>query len=297
MDDKIKINTLKSLPEQNTQEWLEWRKGMIGASDAPIIMFESPWKTPYKLWCEKVGLEQPPPPNQFMQRGHELEPIAREKFEELTGHIVTPVTMVSKDHPWMMASLDGLSFCGKVMVEIKCPGQSSHDIAKRGFIPESYRAQLQHQLVVNPGAVLYYFSFRDNDCAIVEVIPDQEYQKRLVQEEYTFWKQVQELTPPELLNMDFQVKEDANWQAACYDYRLAKESLEVAVEKEKKARERLIELADGQSSKGCNIRVAKYIRKGSVDYSAIPELKKVDLSSYRKAPAECWRVTYDNSFA
>lgn len=40
---------------QNTQEWEKFRLQKIGASDAPIIMGVSPWKTPFQLWLEKQG--------------------------------------------------------------------------------------------------------------------------------------------------------------------------------------------------------------------------------------------------
>jgi predicted phage-related endonuclease len=43
--------------QQQTPEWLEFRKNKIGASDAPIIMETSPWKTPYQLWLEKLSLD------------------------------------------------------------------------------------------------------------------------------------------------------------------------------------------------------------------------------------------------
>ena len=35
-----KITHLK----QGTSKWRNWRKGVIGASDAPTIMGENPWK-------------------------------------------------------------------------------------------------------------------------------------------------------------------------------------------------------------------------------------------------------------
>ena len=44
---------------QNTPEWLEFRRKKIGASDAPIILEVSTWKTPYQLWLVKeVDLEK-----------------------------------------------------------------------------------------------------------------------------------------------------------------------------------------------------------------------------------------------
>lgn len=283
------------LPKQNTPEWLEWRKGKIGASDAPIIMGESPWRTPYQLWRDKLGLDAPQEQTEAMRRGHELEPIARAKFEEVTGIFVEPVTTEHQSYHWMMASLDGLSICGKVMVEIKCPCNRSHEIAKSGIVPDIYRAQLQHQLAVNPGSMLYYFSFTDDDYALIEVAPDEIYQEELIKKELEFWNMVQEMTPPALTDRDYQIRSDGEWIRAVNSYLLAKQTLDVSAEREKKCKEHLVEIAQSLSTKGCGVTLSKYTRMGSVDYSAIPEIKSVDLAHYRKAPTECWRVTRDNS--
>ena len=43
---------------QNTPEWHRWRRQGIGASDAPVIMGETPFKTPRTLWSIKTGCTQ-----------------------------------------------------------------------------------------------------------------------------------------------------------------------------------------------------------------------------------------------
>ena len=42
--------------EQGSREWHAWRKGVIGASDAPKIMGENPWGSRSSLLDEKLGL-------------------------------------------------------------------------------------------------------------------------------------------------------------------------------------------------------------------------------------------------
>lgn len=68
--------------KQNTKEWLEWRSQGIGASDAPIIMGASPWKTPYKLWLEKTTGQSDFQGNEATERGHALEDSARQCAEK-----------------------------------------------------------------------------------------------------------------------------------------------------------------------------------------------------------------------
>jgi hypothetical protein len=41
-------------------------------------------------------------------------------------------------------------------------------------------------------------------------------------------------------------------------------------------------MATARRTYGCGVEVLKSSRKGAVDYSAIPELRKVNLESYRK---------------
>src|SRR5689334_6309347 len=133
---------------QNTSEWLEMRRNKIGASDAPVIMGVSPWKTPFQLWEEKLGIGKEKETTASMRRGIDMEEEARQKFEELTGHIVFPKVMFHPDYEYLMASLDGIDMDHKVAVEIKCPGREDHECAMDGVVPEKYKPQLQHQLEV-----------------------------------------------------------------------------------------------------------------------------------------------------
>ena len=48
--------------EQNTNEWLSWRREGIGASDAPVIMGHSPWQKESELLLLKTGRKTEAPP-------------------------------------------------------------------------------------------------------------------------------------------------------------------------------------------------------------------------------------------
>ena len=56
-------------------------------------------------------------------------------------------------------------------------------------------------------------------------------------------------------------------------------------------KQRLIDMSGGKSCRGSGVQVSRYIRKGTVDYGAIPELQGLDLEEYRKKPIEAWRIT------
>ena len=93
---------------QQSQEWLDYRKSKIGASDAPVIMGVSPWCTPYKLWMQKNDLIPDTYKSRAMSRGIAMEDTARAFFSLETGVLVEPSVVVHSDLDWMIASLDGL---------------------------------------------------------------------------------------------------------------------------------------------------------------------------------------------
>lgn len=173
---------------QNTTKWRSFKQTKIGASDAPVIMGDSPWKTPRDLFEEKLGLRAPSITTSYMQRGIDLEPKARECFEKMTGIYVMPKTMVSDEIEWMMASLDGIDFEGENIVEIKCPGKKDHSTALKGEIPKKYKAQLQHQMKVCELEKMFYFSFDGEEGIVLEVERDDEYLEILIENERKFWE-------------------------------------------------------------------------------------------------------------
>lgn len=174
--------------EQNTKEWLKFRRDKIGASDAAAIMGSSSWSTPWKLWLDKI-MEKDIPMNPAMKRGHDLEPIARSAFEQMSGTNVMPVTVQSKEYPWMIASLDGMDFEGSLAVEIKCPGEQDHMIASiEERCPDKYYPQLQHQMYVTGLKEIIYFSFDGATGVMFGVKADDEYQAKLIRAELAFYK-------------------------------------------------------------------------------------------------------------
>lgn len=188
--------------KQNTPEWLVWRERGLGASDAPVIMGASPWTTPFKLWAYKTGLLKRPIPNSFqaaaMQRGHDLEPGARKRYEGVTGLRVPSTSFEHKEYPYLRASLDGFDPDTKKNVEIKCPGKADHALAMKGIVPAKYVPQVQMQMLVSGAKSTDYFSWDGKDShALITVMPDVEYQKYLLDKLVAFWQCVLMNTPPE----------------------------------------------------------------------------------------------------
>lgn len=277
--------------KQNTPEWLEMRKSHIGASDAPIVMGISPWKTPYQLWEEKLGLSKQPAQNFAMKRGHELEPKALQAYNDYTGNFCAPEVVFHQERKYMMSSLDGLSLDRSMVVEIKCPGKRDHDIAANGEIPEKYYPQLQHQLATIGLNMLHYFSYSGDSYHLIEVPRDDDYIENLYKIEGEFWDNLKTFESPALTDKDYLQKDDAVWAEHAKAFSDVNSQMKALKVKEKECRDLLINLSDGRNCIGGGVKLQKILRKGSVDYKSITELGGVDLEQYRKSPVTSWRFS------
>lgn len=273
--------------EQGTQEWLEFRRHKITATDACIIMGTSHWKTKIQLYHEKKDPNYRSTVNDRMQRGTDLEPLARELFYAKTGHKMFPKVIV-KD--WAMASLDGINDFNEIL-EIKCPGDKDHQIALNGKIPKHYYPQLQHQMYVCDAEKAFYFSFDGFDGVTVEVPRDDAYIAKMIEEEKKFYECLINNIPPEPSEEDYIERSDELWEQCALQYRFVNESIKELEKREEDLRKQLIFLSGESNSKGGGISLCQINRKGNVDYSQIPELKGVDLDQYRKNSINSWRIT------
>ncbi|MFO7685079.1 MAG: YqaJ viral recombinase family protein [Desulfobacterales bacterium] len=190
MQESSPANFIRIELDQSTDEWLSWRRGGIGASDAPVVMGLSPWQTDQELLLLKTGQQVERPANGAMLRGKRLEPLARLAYVQHTGIDVAPVCVQSQEHSWLRASLDGLSTDNRHVVEIKCPGERDHSLAASGSVPEKYFPQLQHILAVTGLAEIFYWSFRFEHTALLKVERDEAFISRLLEKEIDFWTRV-----------------------------------------------------------------------------------------------------------
>lgn len=274
---------------QGSKEWLEARKSFVTATDASIIMGINPWKTPYKLWRQKMDLDPPEEENEAMRRGSELEPLAREWFIKETGIHCEPKVVFKE---FMMASLDGLSNDQKCVVEIKC-GSKSFAKAEQGLIDDYYICQMMNQMYCANVDQSLFVAFNGDRGIVIPVKIDQNYISEMIPKLKEFYQCLISFTPPMMTTKDYQTKSDPQWNALAGNYRNAYQELKRAEQLEQSLRQELIALAGSQSSQGAGIKLSKVPRKGAIDYSAIPELTGLDLEPYRKKSIEYWKVSID----
>lgn len=275
---------------QNSEEWLQWRRNKIGASDAAAIMGVSPWQTAYGLWCEKLQLHAPRQMNGAMQRGVDMEERARSAYESKTGLFVLPQVREHFNIEYMIASLDGITIDGNNAVEIKCAGKEDHKKALDGEIPEKYYPQLQHQIEVCNLKEIDYFSFDGEDGVIVKVHRNNLYIKMLKQQQAEFWDQLKNLTPPAMTDRDYVLRSDDLWNQAAAEWLAIRKQASDLEDREQELKAVLISMSQGRNSSGAGIKVSKVIKKGSIDYSKLPS--EIDLEQFRKPNISYWRLTH-----
>lgn len=283
---------------QGSNEWLSWRRKYICASDSIALMGQAPlnWKknSPYHIWISKQNDYVEEEPNFYMKRGKELEPIALRLFEQATGYLMSPSTIVSSNHGFMAASLDGIEIDGRAAVEIKAPGNKDHWMALDGKVPEKYIPQLQHQLSVTGLDKIYYCSYHPDhveSLKIIEVFRDQDYIDKLIKKESHFYHNHM-LTgiPPDPEIIQPKLIESEAWTNLSNEYlRLDRIEKDSAKRKEE-IKDLLIQLSGEENAKGNGITLQKIERKGIINYSLIPDLKQMDLERFRKPNTYSWRI-------
>ena len=137
-----------------TEEQKKRRLSGLGASDSPIVMGFSSFKTPYELYLEKTGLVSIEDKEESEQQywGNKLEATIREHFAEFNGVTVeTPDTIYHKEHDFIFANLDGFIPELNAVLEIKCANsfmRAQWDAALDDGIPMQYLVQIAKQVAL-----------------------------------------------------------------------------------------------------------------------------------------------------
>lgn len=143
--------------EQGSEEWLAARLGIpTGTGFKNIVRINGDRSATYiKYLAELVeesilGLPDSRYKSDYMERGNQLEPLARGAYEFLTGNKVQQVGGVYLDEKReVMISPDGLIPTLRKGLEIKCPKMKTHiKYLLEGGVPNEYVIQVQSALWV-----------------------------------------------------------------------------------------------------------------------------------------------------
>jgi putative phage-type endonuclease len=143
--------------EQTSPEWYAARCGKVTASrigDILKTIRNGNWAASRRNYAAQLVTERLTGKtndgaytNEYMERGKELEPIAREEYVRQTGNLVTEVGFI--DHP--VIPMSGASPDGLVgddgLLEIKCLLPANHiDMLLTDEVKEQYRLQMTWQM-------------------------------------------------------------------------------------------------------------------------------------------------------
>ena len=291
MVDEIKL-------QQGSDEWKAFRKKRIAASDVPIIMGVSPYKTPYELAMEKLDLKKDEKYSRVMQLGHYFEPRIRARVEIDMNLSFPDVVLFKKDIPWQMASLDGFNADTSEFLEIKYMGDKNFEDVKQTGPLDHHMPQLEMQFHVTGAKKGYYIPYTLDkeqrsikEYAVIPIEPNANLRKEMLPAIEAFYKQViLEQDLPEPGERDIMEVNNPDLILAAEEY-LKLTSRAKDLEKSIEAlKEKLFE---GTSYPVCRIKdlkITSYMRKGNVDYKKIPG---IDWEQYRKPSTLCRRINIE----
>ena len=280
---------------QRGEEWHEWRRKGITATDAVVILGQSPYKTPWRLWAEKTGYAIPEDlsKNPNVQRGLMYEDSARLAVERHWGDILLPVCVECSENPLLRASLDGINSAGEP-VELKCPSEEVwHDVLQHGKKSEAYQlyhVQVQHQINVTGAKKGWLVFFYQGDFKLFEILPDQRLIQNIEAKAKVFWESViKKKEPSKDPKRDVFIPKGvdvAEWIYAAEEYRLIESEVQMLklkmdelVEKQSSSLDALKGImGDFYTADYCGVKVTKYAVSGRIDYKKFLEHKALNFS-------------------
>lgn len=302
---------------QGDDDWLEWRRQGVTATDAAILLGLSPYKTIWRAWAEKSGYarEVDLSLNPLVRHGRENESLARAAFEAKLNDILLPICAESTQHPIIRASLDGLTSCGRP-VELKCPSVKTwNDVLAHGEQSDAFKLyypQVQQQLLVTEASDGWLGFYRDGQLESFPIRRDDSMIQEIVAKAIDFWKLVQDKKePPKDPEKDLYIPsgyEADRWITEAEAYRTYQEQV-AAVKEQLKELEALqkphleaMKTLMGQyyHADYAGVMVTRYHASGRVNYSQLLADKAAgitdsDIEKYRGKASERCRVTVTES--
>jgi putative phage-type endonuclease len=186
MNAKTIINRIKKIQQipQKTDPWYETKQHIVTATDVPVIMGCSPFKTPRDLYLEKCSPNGDVFVNNAIQWGIDHEPLAKREIQKSVDHFLEIGLGVHPEYSSIGASPDGLVIIGSEiwLVEIKCPFNRQGTQS----IPFHYWLQIQTQLFVWKrlleekqltlcGCIYYEYAFNPTSVYKQNIVYDEKY--------------------------------------------------------------------------------------------------------------------------
>ena len=202
---------------ERERAWLDHRSQGVGGSDMSTILGLNKYKTPYALWLEKTGRTTPDDISDrwAIRKGDVMEGELRRWFRsrhpELRLTDGTGVSLTSRAHPFMLASLDGFLWDPQTrshgVLECKTANmfraQDWRGDDGEPVIPAYYRAQVTHYLAVTGWSWGWMVAdVSGPEPLMIRFTRDEDDVDAVVGAAESFWGFVKRDEPPELTGAD-----------------------------------------------------------------------------------------------
>ncbi|MGU8470019.1 YqaJ viral recombinase family nuclease [Clostridium perfringens] len=182
--------------------WLIERQKGIGGSDVGAILGVNKWKTAFEVYIEKTEpITEVKEQSEAAYWGDMFEDVVAKEFEKRTGKKVRRDRrhFVHKEYPFMVANIDRRVVGENAVLECKTANQYLAQEWESEEVPASYLLQVQHYMAVT-GAEKAYIAVLVGGQKFIfkEIERDEELIEMIVEACKTFWKMVEDRTPPAL---------------------------------------------------------------------------------------------------
>lgn len=274
----------KHVVEQGSKEWLDLRFNYVTASQCPTVLDMSPYtdQSPIRLFEEKIMRISPTYEKNkqtILEIGHRVEAAAREKINKEGVFNFEPVVITNPDYPELLASLDGFDEAKNVILETKYVGADHLEKIKNGEIAPHHRIQINAQLLVSEAEYcLYYAEASGGDSHTMEIRANADLQKEIYRKACLFNKHIRDGEPPAPGKNDVLETKDVRFEKLLD----LQKAIKIAEQRFEDLKKEVIKDYDKYSKvSGPGGQLTKIFRKGSIRYSEISELKRMDLEKYR----------------
>lgn len=186
------------------EEWLEYRRNSIGGSDTAALLGLDEYRSPYSLWCEKVGKVIPDDisDKEAVRLGNDLEDYVAKRFMEATGKKVRKDNHIIYNDQFSFAHANIDRAVIGENAGLECKTTSSWEILQQcrdGQFPDRWYTQMVHYMMVT-GAAKWYLGVLvlGKGFYNFEITRDEAEIEALASAESEFWQYVTNNTAPPL---------------------------------------------------------------------------------------------------
>lgn len=271
--------------DQNSPEWLEWRRKGIGSSDIAALMDKCPFNTALKVYDEKTGLMDERSPSFAMIRGSAYEEEARKAFEKQISGKFDPVCSEHQEMEYARASLDGFNPETKEVLEIKVPGRKTLDLIKEGKAPQHYVIQVQWQLFITNSERAFLCGYwpETEECYIQCIERNDALIADLRETASKFWHDFKRGIPPAPQKGDFIEIRDPEFVKLAHQYKEAYKRKKDAEGALKGLKNSILEFGDDGNFQGGGLKCIRMHPRASYDLEAMAA-DGINIEKYLRIP-------------